>query len=442
MFSLPFRNTVSYFSVGLLAASTLAFGQYPAPVQSNTTNNQQQQAANSTGGWKRVGDAQTADPNYPPYPVYPADPGAVTNGVDQNGGVQNPPPGTQTAPGYQNAPGYGQPPYQQPPGTQPYSQQQPPYQGQYPQQPAYQGQYPQQPAPYAQQPYGSYPGYGQQPQQNYPAPPPVPSSLTIPQGTYITVRVNQLLSSDRNQPGDAFSATLVDPVVVNGIVIAEPGETVGGQVSLVDKHGPGHPARLGIQLTRLTLVDGQQLYITTQLASRRGGTTPGGVEAGSVIATTGLGAAIGAAAGWGTGAAIGAGAGALAGLIGVVVTHNHASVVTPEQMLTFQLQAPVTFSTANSQAAFRYVEPGEYSQQPYANGPGPYASVAPGAYPPYYGGYAYAYPYPYYAYGYPYYWGSFGFWYGPRWYGGRYYVGRPFVGGVRAGVVVRGGVRR
>jgi hypothetical protein len=285
---------------------------------------------------------------------------------------------------------------------------------------------------------GQQPGYA--PQQNYPAPPPIPASLTIPQGTYVTVRINQLLSSDRNQPGDAFSATLVDPVVVNGIVVAEPGETVGGQVSLVDKHGPGHPARLGIQLTRLTLVDGQQLYITTQLTSRRGGTTPGGVEAGSVIATTGLGAAIGAAAGWGTGAAIGAGAGALAGLIGVVVTHNHASVITPEQVLTFQIQAPVTFSTANSQAAFRYVEPGEYSQQPYANGPGPgpYATVAPAPYP-YYGAYAY----PYYAYGYPYYWGpSFAFWYGPRWYGGRYYVGRGYFGGVRAGVVVRGGVRR
>jgi hypothetical protein len=249
------------------------------------------------------------------------------------------------------------------------------------------------------------------------------------------VRINQLLSSDRNQPGDAFSATLVDPVVVNGIVVAEPGETVGGRVALVEKHGVGKSAKLGIQLTNLTLVDGQQLTINTQLTSRRGGSTPGGVEAGSVIATTGLGAAIGAAAGWGTGAAIGAGAGALAGLIGVVVTHNHASVVTPEQILTFQTQAPVTFSTAASSAAFRYVQPGEYSQ-PGPGGPagGPYLANGPAPYP------YYTAPYPYYGYGLPYYWGpSLAFYYGPGyWWGGRYYRGYfP-----RAGVVVRGAVRR
>jgi hypothetical protein len=225
--------------------------------------------------------------------------------------------------------------------------------------------------------------------------------------------------------------------VVNGIVVAEPGETVAGRVVLVEKHGVGKAARLGIQLTTLTLVDGQQLTINTQLTSRRGGTTPGGVEAGSVIATTGLGAAIGAAAGWGTGAAIGAGAGALAGLIGVVVTHNHASVVTPEQVLTFQLQAPVTFSTAASSAAFRYVQPGEYSQPgPVGTAGGPYLANGPAPAPyPYYG-------YPYYAYGWPYYWGpSFAFYYGPGyWWGGRYYRG--YYGGFRGGVVVRGAVRR
>jgi hypothetical protein len=222
-------------------------------------------------------------------------------------------------------------------------------------------------------------------------------------------------------------------------VVAEPGETVGGRVALVEKHGVGKAARLGVQLTMLTLVDGQQLSINTQLTGRRGGTTPGGVEAGGVIATTGLGAAIGAAAGWGTGAAIGAGAGALAGLIGVVVTHNHASVITPEQILTFQIQTPATFSTTASSAAFRYVQPGEYSQ-PEPSGParGPYLANGPAPAPyPYYG-----YPYPYYGYGYPYYWGpSLAFYYGPGyWWGGRYYRG--YYGGFRGGVVVRGGVRR
>ncbi len=250
----------------------------------------------------------------------------------------------------------------------------------------------------------------------------------------MTVRINQPLSSDKNQVGDAFSATLVQPLVVNGIVVAEPGQTIVGRVAIAEKHGTGHPAKLGVQLTTLTLVDGQQVPIQTQLISRRGGTTPGGVEAGTVVATTGIGAAIGAAAGWGTGAAIGAGAGAVAGLIGAVVTHNHASVIYPEQVLTFRIEAPVAINTANSTQAFRYVEPNEYDRPYYAQagpGPGQYAAAAP---PP-----AYAYDPYYYGYGVSLlcrlsYWGpGFGFYWGPGFYG------RGYIGGYRGGVYGRGG---
>ncbi|HEY6990281.1 MAG TPA: hypothetical protein VH369_17940 [Bryobacteraceae bacterium] len=263
------------------------------------------------------------------------------------------------------------------------------------------------------------------PQSNpsYPPPPPVPSSLTVQQGTYLTVRVNEMLSSDRNQPGDAFTATLVQPVVVNGVVIAEPGQTLGGRVVTAEKHHMDSAARLGIQLTNMPLVDGQQIPISTQFISRRGGTTPGGQEVGTVAATTGLGAAIGAAAGWGTGAAIGAGAGAAAGLIGVLITHNHASVIYPEQVLTFRLEAPVTISTEYGQQAFRYVQPNEYDR-PHDNGPsgpGAYGSAVPPPTP----AYPYSYPYPYYgyyAYGYPYWGPSFAFYYGPGfWWGGHWY---------------------
>jgi hypothetical protein len=381
---------------------------------------------NPSGGWKRVGDVppaqNSADPNYA------ANQNGYSNDPAQDQNQAPPPP-----PPPQNAPNYGQqnyPPYGQQP---PYAQQQPSY-GQQP-------NYGQQP-PYAQQqPYGQQPNYGQQQQPNYgyqaPAPPPVPAQLTIPQGTFVTVRINQPLSSDKNQVGDAFSASLVEPVVVNGIVVAEPGQTMEGRVALAEKHGTGHPAKLGVQLTTLTLVDGQQAPIQTQLINRRGGTTPGGIEAGGVIATTGLGAAIGAAAGWGTGAAIGAGAGAVAGLIGAVVTHNHPSVIYPEQVLTFRIEAPVTISTTNSAQAFRYVQPNEYDRPYYGQaGPSQYAAAAP---PPVYGyPYYYGYPYPYY-WGYPYWGPSFAFYWGPRFYYGRGYIG-PYRGGFVAGGVVRGGV--
>jgi hypothetical protein len=451
MVNSPVRKGLSYLSVGLLAAGSLAFAQDAQQYPTATTNNNQQSTTNSTGGWKRVGDSGTSNPNTAQnYPAY-SDQAPMP---DQNSAPMQPAPSAQPY-AQSGQSGYYSTPAQQSgayaPQPAPYPQQAP-----YAQPSPYAQQAPYaQPSPYAQQaPYNNYPQYGQQPpqtgygqqgygynqQQSYAAPPPVTASLTIPQGTYITVRINQLLSSDRNQPGDAFSATLVDPIVVNGIVVAEPGQTVGGHVAVVEKHGVGHPAKLGIEITTLTLVDGQQASVITQLTSRRGGTTPGAVEAGTIIGTTGVGAAIGAAAGWGTGAAIGAGAGALAGIIGTVVTHNHASVITPEQVLTFQLEQPVTVNTTASQAAFRYVQPGEYEQggSPGPGGPyagGPYVASAAPAYP----AYAYPYPYAYYGYGYPYYWGpSFAFYYGRGWYPYHYYGGYHGYAGYHGAVVVRG----
>ena len=85
----------------------------------------------------------------------------------------------------------------------------------------------------------------------------------------------------------------------------------------------GHDSRLGLELTGLTLADGTQATVHSQLVARRGPTTPGGQEAGTVATTTAVGAGVGAAADWGTGAAIGAGAEAAAGIIGVLLTHNH-----------------------------------------------------------------------------------------------------------------------
>jgi hypothetical protein len=241
--------------------------------------------------------------------------------------------------------------------------------------------------------------------------------------------VNQPLSSDTNQAGDAFSATLVRPLVVDGVVVAEPGQTVGGRV--VEAKKAGHVegvARLGVQLTDLTLIDGQQVSIQSQLISRSGPTSVGR-DAGAIAGTTALGAAIGAGADWGRGAAIGAGAGAVLGTIGVLVTRGHPSVIYPEQVLTFRIEAPVTISTVNSPQAFHFVQPNEYDQSyNQQSQPNQYASAAPPPPPPYYGSY-YGYPAPYYgypyAYGYPYYWGpGISFYFGPGyWGGGRYYRG-------------------
>jgi len=272
------------------------------------------------------------------------------------------------------------------------------------------------------QPGGPLPG---QPPANFG----LPSRLTIPFGKFINVRVDQPLSSDRNQQGDYFSATLMDPIVVDGIVVAQRGQRVSGRVVEVDKGGRvSGVAKLGLQITELTAVDGQQLPVQTQFISRNARTTVGR-DAGVVAGTTALGAAIGAAAGWGTGAAIGAGAGAAAGLAGVLLSRGAPAVVFPETPLTFRIQQAVNVNTERAPQAFQPVNPYEYQQQPVLQsgpvGPGP----RPGPFPYYAAPYPAPYPYPY-AYAYPYpYWGpGFGVVIGPRFYGGRYFYRGGFWG--------------
>jgi len=277
---------------------------------------------------------------------------------------------------------------------------------------------------YAQ--YPSYPSPGQpqgQAPSGPPAPPPVPPQLSIKQGTYVTVRVNQPLSSDRNHPGDAFTATLVRPIVVDGVIVAQRGETIGGVVKEAQKAGRVEGvSRLGVQLTDLTLVDGQQVPIQSQLITWKGDTSVGRDVAG-VAATTGTGAAIGAAVNGGVGAGVGAGAGLLVGTIGVLLTRGRPTVIYPEAVLTFRVEAPVTISTERAPYAFRYVDPNEYDR-PYNNG-GPQIGYRPPPPTPYYG-----YPYPYYAYGYPYYYPYWGFGFYPGFYG-RVFIGGGFHGRFR-----------
>jgi hypothetical protein len=223
-----------------------------------------------------------------------------------------------------------------------------------------------------------------------------PQTLTLPAGTVIRVRTDEWLSSDRNLTGDSFSAVLSEPIVVNGWVVARRGQAQTGRVSLVKKGRGGGTSQLGVDLPELTLVDGQQLPLQTQLfQTSASGSQDRNVAA--VGATTGVGAVIGAIAGGGTGAAIGAGIGATAGIIGVMSTPGRPTVIAPETVLSFRLQSPVTISTANSQFAFQAVTQSDYDSRspqsrPRMARPGP----PPPPYSPYsYDPYAYANPYPY-----------------------------------------------
>jgi len=336
----------------------------------------------ASGGWRRVGDPPPAPPAAP-APAPAATPAPTPQG-------QDPEP-------VDRSDAYGQPqiPATPPPMTEPMDRPQTP--------PAA--------TTTTTTTTSSRPAYG------------LPAELALKPGTYITARIGQALSTDHNQPGDSFVAHLSQPIVVDGVVVAQRNQTVYGRVAEVQKQKSGTPSRLGLEITSITLADGTQLPVRSQLVTRTGTTTPAGVQAGEVAVPTALGAAIGGAVGWGTGAAIGAGAGAIAGVAGVLLTRNHPTVVYPETALTFSVQAQALISTIRAPQAFRFVGPEDYNQ-PYNAQLGPRPAPRPGYYAtPYgpYGGYPYAYPYPYAYAPYPYYWGpSVGVVIGGGWGRGRW----------------------
>src|SRR5579872_2708212 len=108
----------------------------------------------------------------------------------------------------------------------------------------------------------------------------LPPQVTLKPGTYITIRINQALASNHNAVGDTFTGTLSQPVVLNGIVVAHRGQMVYGRV--VEAQKVKDVWRLGVELNSLTLSDGSQVAIHTQLISRQGPTTPGSVQAGVI----------------------------------------------------------------------------------------------------------------------------------------------------------------
>jgi hypothetical protein len=245
--------------------------------------------------------------------------------------------------------------------------------------------------------------------------PMVSPPLTMKSGTILIVRLNEPLSSDHNKIGDIFSATLVQPVVVLGIVVAQRGQTVTGQVVQAKKAGlVSGVSRLGIALTSLTVVDGQTVAIQSQLLVHEGPTSVGR-DAAAVAGTTGFGAAIGAAADGGTGAAIGAAAGAAAASIGVLLTRGYPTILAPETLLTFQVTAPVKIETSYAPQAFRFAYFSDDSQVQVQS----LQVSAYSGYPPYSYSY-YIYAPPYYPYYYPYY--STPFFYGPSF---NFFVGYP-----------------
>ncbi|HLK47774.1 MAG TPA: hypothetical protein VKT49_06550 [Bryobacteraceae bacterium] len=175
-----------------------------------------------------------------------------------------------------------------------------------------------------------------------PPPPPPPQQVTLNAGMLIPVRLIDGLSTERNHPGDNFTGTLDQPLVVDGLVIAERGARVEGRVANTDQGGKvSGVASITVQLTRIKLSDGQTIAVQTDNFERKADTTHK-TDAAKVGAGAAIGAIIGAIAGGGKGAAIGAGVGGGAGAGDVLLTRGKAATIPSETKISFKLSAPVT----------------------------------------------------------------------------------------------------
>jgi len=170
---------------------------------------------------------------------------------------------------------------------------------------------------------------------------PKPEPIVVPAGTVLTVITGQALGSKTSTTGQAFIATLAQPVGAGGRAALPKGATVSGTVVTAKAKGKikgeGH---LDLMLTSIS-VRGHTYPIKTNLLSstekgkgKRTAATTGGGAAG--------GALIGGLAGGGKGAGIGALVGAGAGLVGGAFTGNKQIELPAESALSFTLTSSLT----------------------------------------------------------------------------------------------------
>ena len=165
-------------------------------------------------------------------------------------------------------------------------------------------------------------------------------AVVVPAGKHIVIRLNEAVGSKISQSGESFSATVAEPVAVNGQVVIPSGAEASGTVVEAVPLGRfkgGARLRLALETVR---VNGNSYRVHTEAVSRA---TKGKGKRSAVAigGGAGLGALIGGLAGGGKGAAIGAAAGAGAGTAGAAFTGNKNIELPAETAVSFKLLQPL-----------------------------------------------------------------------------------------------------
>jgi len=172
-------------------------------------------------------------------------------------------------------------------------------------------------------------------------------AMTVPSGTILDVTFDRELSSASANVGDTFSATIIDPVVVDGETVIEAGSTVTGKVVEVKSSQKkiGGKAHLALQFLSLQPAGGNEVPLeasfygegkssTKKDAATIGGATAGGALLGRIIGHQSNDDAHGTTVGAIVGAAVGT---------AIAATNDGEEVTIPTgTAIPIRLDAPVT----------------------------------------------------------------------------------------------------
>lgn len=177
----------------------------------------------------------------------------------------------------------------------------------------------------------------------------------VPEGSVLTLSLNDYLSTKLNNEGDSFTAEVVSPVSLGDHLLIPKGSTVTGSISRIVRPGRFRgKAVMNLIFHSIRIPGKGQLHLSASL-SRVGsagtseeageGTIEGagtkGRDVAQVAKSGAAGAAIGALIGRGRGAAVGGGVGAAAGLASVLTTRGKDLEVRRGSTLQVVLDRPL-----------------------------------------------------------------------------------------------------
>jgi len=175
-----------------------------------------------------------------------------------------------------------------------------------------------------------------------PAPAPVASatSMTIPAGTVLKVRMIDAVDSEVSQLGQTFQASLDDPITIDGATVIPRGADVIAKL-VEDKQSGKISGRTELTMDLKSIrVNGRMIDLVTEEVTTASDSRT--AKSAKVIGgTAAVGAILGGIFGGGRGAAIGATSGAGAGAAVQVLTKGQRVRIPAETRLSFTLQNPI-----------------------------------------------------------------------------------------------------